>query len=333
MDLIWAPDHDGLAGGNVIATLTSPHPFSAAQARGGARGARPPPRRAARAPARRSSSAAPAARMIPIRPPTSNGSRRRRRRSPRAGYSVMATPSRRTPPELVGAVRAGLGDAPAFVWDGTGANPYAQMLAHAEAILVTGDSVNMVGEATATGAPVHIFEPSGGAGGKVARYIDALERLGAVRRFAGRIERFSYAPIDSSLTIAREIARRFALGGRVPIIGLLNALDGKIHGRGGNGSHEDRYRRRSRHRAGAPATGGQYRHVRAGDGQFRPRRSPTGQPAGKAGRAPARGARAPMRRRRAPSTSWNRRAFSTASKRRSPICISSMRRPRASAVN
>jgi mitochondrial fission protein ELM1 len=84
------------------------------------------------------------------------------------------------------------------------------MLAHADAILVTGDSVNMVGEAVATGAPVYVFEPSGGRGGKIARYIDALQRLGAVRRFDGRLERFSYEPIDSSQTIAREIIRRFA---------------------------------------------------------------------------------------------------------------------------
>jgi mitochondrial fission protein ELM1 len=126
-----------------------------------------------------------------------------------AGYSVMATPSRRTPPELVEAVRRGVGAAPAFIWDGSGANPYAQIIAHADVMLVTGDSVNMVGEATATGAPVYVFGPSGGAD-KIARYLDALERQGAVRRFAGRIEPFTYAPIDSSLAIAREIAKRFA---------------------------------------------------------------------------------------------------------------------------
>jgi len=40
--------------------------------------------------------------------------------------------------------------------------------------------------------------------------IDALQRIGAVRRFAGAIERFSYEPIDSSGRIAGEIARRFA---------------------------------------------------------------------------------------------------------------------------
>lgn len=207
MDLIWAPDHDRLSGSNVISTLTSPHPFSAARL--AAAKAAPEPRIA--------TLPSPRAAIILGGPSGAHdytaGDVARLAAATAAivaaGYSVMATPSRRTPPELVGAVREGVGVAPAFIWDGTGANPYAQMLAHAGAILVTGDSVNMVGEATATGAPVYVFEPSGG-GGKLAGYIDALERVGAVRRFAGRIERFSYEPIDSSLAIAREIARRFA---------------------------------------------------------------------------------------------------------------------------
>ena len=101
--------------------------------------------------------------------------------------------------------------APGFVWDGTtGDNPYASILALADAVLVTGDSANMVGEATATGAPVHVFEPSGGEPGKLGQAIGGLERLGAIRRFAGRIERFAYTPIDSSGVVAAEIARRFA---------------------------------------------------------------------------------------------------------------------------
>ncbi|MBV8472451.1 MAG: mitochondrial fission ELM1 family protein, partial [Hyphomicrobiales bacterium] len=126
------------------------------------------------------------------------------------GYSVAATPSRRTTPELLAAVREGLGDAPGFVWDGQGDNPYASLLALADAVLVTGDSANMVGEATATGAPVHVFEPSGGRSRKLAASIEALQRLGAVRRFTGAIERFSYESIDSSGVVAHEIARRFA---------------------------------------------------------------------------------------------------------------------------
>jgi mitochondrial fission protein ELM1 len=207
MDLIWAPEHDGLVGRNVISTLTSPHPFSAAKL--AAARAAPDPRIAALPGPRAAIILGGPSGAHDFAPADVARLREASATIAVAGYSVMATPSRRTPPALVEAVRAGVGDAPAFVWDGAGANPYGQILAHAEAILVTGDSVNMVGEATATGAPVHVLEPSGG-GGKIAGYIEALEQRGAVRRFAGRIERFSYAPIDSSLTIAREIARRFA---------------------------------------------------------------------------------------------------------------------------
>jgi uncharacterized protein len=208
MDLIWAPEHDRLTGRNVIATLTSPHPFSAATL--AAARAAPDPRIA--------SLPAPRAALIlggpsgayEFAPADMARLADATRMFAASGYSVMATPSRRTPPALTQAVREGLGAMSGFVWDGEGANPYAQILAHADTILVTADSVNMVGEAVATGAPVYVFEPSGAGAGKVAGYIGALERIGAVRRFAGRIERFSYEPIDSSLTIAREIALRFA---------------------------------------------------------------------------------------------------------------------------
>ncbi len=121
----------------------------------------------------------------------------------------MITPSRRTPPELAAVARAEVGEG--FFWDGSGENPYAAMLALADALLVTGDSANMVGEATATGAPVHVFEPSGGGSRKLGGFIEALVTRGAVRRWAGRIESFGYPPIDSSIEIAEEIKRRFAL--------------------------------------------------------------------------------------------------------------------------
>ena len=207
MDLIWTPEHDRLRGPNVITTLTSPHPFS--------------PRRLAAA------RAAPDPRVAALPGPRCaiilggpSGAQHftpadvvRLREATQAiaddGFSVMATPSRRTPPELLDAVRNGLGAAPGFIWDGAGDNPYASILALSDAILVTGDSANMVGEATATGAPVHVFEPTGGASPKLAAAIETLERRGAVRRFAGAIERFSYQPIDSSGLIAGEIARRF----------------------------------------------------------------------------------------------------------------------------
>jgi hypothetical protein len=119
----------------------------------------------------------------------------------------MVTPSRRTPSSVLNAVRdAALKNA--FVWDGAGANPYLAILAHAASIIVTGDSVNMVGEALATGKPVQVYEPSGGHR-KISAYLDRLEALGAVRRWQGRLETWSTTPINATPMIAAEIARRY----------------------------------------------------------------------------------------------------------------------------
>jgi uncharacterized protein len=207
MDLIWAPEHDAVQGPNVVKTLTSPHPFS--PARLAAARAAPDPRLAA-LPGPRcavvlggSSGAQHFTRADLMNMAGALGAIRAQ------GYRLMITPSRRTPRELAAVARAGAGDG--FFWEGNGENPYGSMLALADAILVTGDSANMVGEATATGAPVHVFEPTGGRPGKLRRYIDALVERGAVRRWAGRIESFGYEPIDSSADIAAEIRRRFGM--------------------------------------------------------------------------------------------------------------------------
>jgi mitochondrial fission protein ELM1 len=127
----------------------------------------------------------------------------------RNGCGVMVSPSRRTPPALLAEFSAGFAKNPgAFVWDGTGENPYPRMLAHSDHVIVTADSVNMVGEAVATGAPVHVYEPSGGHR-KITAYIDRLTELGAVRRWNGRLDLWTYGPIDATPIIAREIATRY----------------------------------------------------------------------------------------------------------------------------
>ena len=135
-----------------------------------------------------------------------------------SGRGLMVTPSRRTPPELMTAIRAAVDISGArdraFVWDGTGDNPYPQILAHSGAIVVTGDSVNMVGEAAATGAPVHVYEPAGGSD-KMTGFLDGLVAAGAVRRVTtvrapGWIdERWTYAPVDATAQIAREVVKRY----------------------------------------------------------------------------------------------------------------------------
>jgi uncharacterized protein len=221
-DLIWAPQHDRLSGPNVMSTLTSPHPFGAQRLLRERNSIDP---RLARLPSPRAAIILGGPSGAHDFTPADNARMEEAiRQTVLQGFSIMATPSRRTPPALLAAVKQGLGDAPGFVWDGVGVNPYAQILANADAILATADSVNMVGEATATGAPVYLFESSGG-GRKTNDFLSALEKLGVVRRFTGSLERFTYAPIDSSETIASEIARRFAAsnGARLPAVSPASA--------------------------------------------------------------------------------------------------------------
>jgi mitochondrial fission protein ELM1 len=127
------------------------------------------------------------------------------------GAGLMITPSRRTPAEVAALVRDATASAPRLFWNGTGDNPYPHFLAHADALVAPADSVNMVGEACATGKPVYVFEPEGGSS-KRARFHEALRRHGATRplpeRFA-TLETWTYAPLNSADAIAAEIARRW----------------------------------------------------------------------------------------------------------------------------
>ena len=72
----------------------------------------------------------------------------------RLGASFMVTPSRRTHKRLLDAAREATSESPRIVWDGEGTNPYPGFLANADLLVVTADSVNMTGEAAATGRPV-----------------------------------------------------------------------------------------------------------------------------------------------------------------------------------
>ena len=124
-----------------------------------------------------------------------------------AGAALMVTTSRRTPPELAARLRAlvtGSGGVLHVPGD-PGDNPYLAMLALADAVVVTSDSTNMVGEAVATGAPVLLFE----VGATPVRHrtlFSGLRAYGAVHPFAGRLEACRYKPLDSTPLIARAIA-------------------------------------------------------------------------------------------------------------------------------
>jgi mitochondrial fission protein ELM1 len=122
------------------------------------------------------------------------------------GHGLMVTPSQRTPRGLIGRLSDLLGDR-AFVWDGTGDNPYPGILGLADAVLVTGDSVNMASEAASTGKPVHVF-PLARVAAKIHRFHTALAAHGAMRRFEGTIGDWSYPPLAEADRVAAEIENR-----------------------------------------------------------------------------------------------------------------------------
>ena len=98
---------------------------------------------------------------------------------------------------------------PHIVWDGSGDNPYFGFLALADAIVVTEDSVNMVTEAAGTGKPVYV-QGLPGRSNRLARFHRLMRERGATRPFQGRLESWSYAPINDTEMVAAAV--RQALG-------------------------------------------------------------------------------------------------------------------------
>ncbi len=81
-----------------------------------------------------------------------------------SGGSLLVTSSARTPPESFEALAATLRQ-PAYLYRWTpdgGGNPYYGLLALADALIVTSDSIAMLTEACATRKPVYIFDMGAG---------------------------------------------------------------------------------------------------------------------------------------------------------------------------
>lgn len=210
-DFIWVPEHDRLRGPNVLATLTSPHRVSQA--------------RLAEA-AQRAGTLLPPVASPRVALLLGGDSRhylftetdRTRfmgllRSLVTDGVGIMATASRRSPPALAADVKRLVAEAGGYFWDGTGENPYLAMLATADAVVATADSVNMLGEACATGRPVLVFEPGErrpGSARKVKSFISALISHGAVRWLQGHLESYAYVRIDSTPVIADAVTAAFA---------------------------------------------------------------------------------------------------------------------------
>ncbi|MEZ5894514.1 MAG: mitochondrial fission ELM1 family protein [Parvularculaceae bacterium] len=210
-DFIWAPAHDGIVGENIFVTLTSPHGLS---------------------PAMKQAKAKPAEAVAQLSWPLLGAvlGGPTKRKGSHADYSeeaaralgalitdaakdyaaIIITPSRRTPLAFLDILSASIAHDRVIIWSGEGENPYASMLAHADTLIVPGESHNMVSEALASGAGVYIWRPQGMAP-KMEWFVGELFAQGHARPLMKSAPPFARAPVDATPEIVAEIKRRFGL--------------------------------------------------------------------------------------------------------------------------
>lgn len=122
-------------------------------------------------------------------------------------YSLAITASRRTGEENHKILTNALAGTDAWIWNGHGPNPYFAMLAWADFILVTADSVSMISEAATTGKPVYMIPLEGGTK-RFDKFHDGLLEKGIIRRFDGNISPYSYERLDDAALVARKIREK-----------------------------------------------------------------------------------------------------------------------------
>lgn len=209
-DLVLAPRHDRLQGANVIAALGSLHPIdprwlAQARLRFAPLGALPSPRIGVLlgGPTR----AAPwnAAWWEAVANVLAQWQEAE-------GGSIFVLGSRRSPAWLRERARtfAAGKDRRAWFDEDEGENPYAGVLAHAERLVVSPDSVNLLSEACAVGVPVLTHAPRPPSG-RVGRFLRELIEAGHVRPLRAPFSPWQAEPLRELAWVAAEVRRRLGL--------------------------------------------------------------------------------------------------------------------------
>jgi mitochondrial fission protein ELM1 len=123
---------------------------------------------------------------------------------------VMVTPSRRTDPAVTALIASAITPLGGHVWDMTGDNPYFGMLALADLIVVTQDSVSMISEGAATSAPV-LVAPLPGRSRRQGLFLKLMCDEGRVRLFDGRFSLWPVAPLNDTPEAAATMRHRLGL--------------------------------------------------------------------------------------------------------------------------
>ena len=129
----------------------------------------------------------------------------------RAGGSVLLTTSRRTGRAAEKVLLAAV-DGPSFIhrWGEGGDNPFFALLALADAMVVTGDSVSMCTEATMCPGPLYIWSPRGWATDKHRQLHKELYAGGYARPLAGveDLGDWSHPGLNAASSVAAAIRAR-----------------------------------------------------------------------------------------------------------------------------
>lgn len=208
-DLVLVPEHDALRGGNVLALRGSLHPVDDDYLM-------------------RALSAFPALALLPephtvvlVGGPTRHAPLQLAElttmlqqvaacvRDEAGSLSVIA--SRRTPPDWRRALVNTEADLPGVRWrdTGDGANPYAGLLAYADRLVCTPDSMNMLSEAAATWAPLFLWRPSR-VQGRPRAFLDSLLATGRAKAWGDSVSDFPVKPLRETARIAQAVRARLA---------------------------------------------------------------------------------------------------------------------------
>lgn len=123
---------------------------------------------------------------------------------------LFVTTSRRTGEEATRVLAEAVRQVGGTIWSGGEDNPYAGLIACADFLVVTADSVSMVSEAVAGSVPVYVFRLPGRSR-RIGLFLQTLENAGRIRSFEGQAENWPVMPLDDTPLVAREMCVRLGL--------------------------------------------------------------------------------------------------------------------------
>lgn len=127
------------------------------------------------------------------------------------GGALVISNSRRTSDKTMRAILTEITDIPTYFYDYKNQtdNPYYGLLALADTIIVTGDSMTMCCEATAAGKPVYIYAPHERTNEECRHLHEKLYALDQAKPLTGTFESWDIEPSDAAGEIADAIRARF----------------------------------------------------------------------------------------------------------------------------